>query len=83
MTHFHVELDITCPSDWTEIKVREYIGRICPTKEEKDSIEVFTRRCGFPIRRRKMAGKIQRRGCVLPLGHDGEHLWKPNRAQLV
>lgn len=40
MTYFHVELDLTCPSDWNEKKVREYIERLCPSQEEKDSIEI-------------------------------------------
>lgn len=42
MTYFHIELDLTCPSGWTEADVRAYIERICPTKGEKGSIQVST-----------------------------------------
>lgn len=27
MTYFHIEFDVTCPSDWDEAKAREWISR--------------------------------------------------------
>jgi hypothetical protein len=40
MTTFNVKLKLTCPSDWTEEKCREYVERMTSTAEEKASIEV-------------------------------------------
>ena len=40
MTTFKVKVTLTCPSDWTEEKCREYVERMTCTAEEKASIEV-------------------------------------------
>lgn len=40
MTHFHVSLDLTCPSDWSVQQVRDRVERLCANQQEKDSIRV-------------------------------------------
>ena len=39
MTHFHIEFDATCPSDWDEAKAREWISRKL-TEPERDTLRI-------------------------------------------
>jgi hypothetical protein len=42
MTYFHVEMNLTCPSDWDEAKCRRYIERFVVTDEERSTISILT-----------------------------------------
>lgn len=42
MTHFHVELDLICPSNWDEDSVLKYVKRLTSSPQEWDTIKITT-----------------------------------------
>lgn len=40
MTHFHISMTLTCPSDWDEAKCRNYVSRLATSQDERNSITV-------------------------------------------
>jgi len=40
MTHYQIQVKLTCPSDWKEADAQRYIERITPTTEERESIRI-------------------------------------------
>ena len=68
MKHFHISLDLSCPSEWNEVRIREYVERCCLSSEDKHSIAIDGPRCYSPV------GQSQN-PCILPEGHEGACLW--------
>ncbi len=42
MTHFHIEVDLTCPSNWKHEDVRKFVGKIL-TGQEHESLFIQQR----------------------------------------